>query len=129
MQDLIDAPDYFVMFHEISALGRRYAHFHASGKLRLSLQHAIDCILHKLLGILAVARSHLLQTSLNVSREIDLHAPKPKHTSTRCQARLAPRLAPTLIAHPEPRFPIEPNGCSVVAAALDAANMSLVNNC
>ncbi len=64
------------MVDKLATVGLRDAFVHPGNKAGLIFQHPGNGVLHKLRGVLAIGKGHLLEPRFNVGREVYLHAPK-----------------------------------------------------
>jgi len=62
----LDAVKHFFMFHKLATVSLLNASLHSSDEAGLIFKHSGNSVLHQLLGILAVGRSHLLELRFNV---------------------------------------------------------------
>jgi hypothetical protein len=63
----------FLVLNKFPTLRLRNSPLHSRHKSSLILQHPLNGIPHKLLGVLAIRLRHLLQPCLNLGREMNVH--------------------------------------------------------
>jgi len=61
------------MLRKVAPVGLLNASLHSRNEAGLIFEHPGNCVLHQLLGILAVGTCHLLEPRLNVGREMYFH--------------------------------------------------------